>query len=108
MMIPKEQQSAYQRWELTSFGDERPSTQARRAAMAPPPVASEPEPIETVPNVVLPTAQELEAIREQARAEGYAEGLIEGRAAGHAEGYADGAKAGQAEAEGELEHLRAI
>lgn len=106
-MIPKEQQSAYQRWELTSFGDERPSTQARRAAMAPPP-APKPEPVEIVPHVVLPTAEELEAIREQARAEGYAEGLAEGRAAGHAEGYADGAHAGQVEAEGELEHLRSI
>jgi flagellar assembly protein FliH len=108
-MIPKEQQSAYQRWEMTSFGDERPSTQARRAAMAPPPApAPMPEPVEIVPNVALPTIEELEAIREQARAEGYAEGLEEGRAAGHAEGYADGAKAGQIEAEGELEHLRSI
>ena len=105
-MIPKEQQSAYQRWELTSFGDERPSTQARRAAMAPPPPA--PEPVEIVPHVALPTIEELEAIREQARAEGYAEGLAEGRAAGQAEGYADGARAGQIEAEGEVEHLRAI
>jgi flagellar assembly protein FliH len=108
-MIPKEQQSAYQRWEMTSFGDERPSTQARRAAMAPPPApAPMPEPVEIVPNVALPTIEELEAIREQARAEGYAEGLEEGRAAGHAQGYADGAKAGQIEAEGELEHLRSI
>ncbi len=106
-MIPKEQQSAYQRWEMTSFGDERPSTQARRAAMAPPspPPA---EPVEIVPHVALPTIEELEAIREQARAEGYAEGLAEGRAAGHAEGYAEGARAGQMEAEGEVEHLRAI
>ncbi|VXC66987.1 flagellar assembly protein FliH [Massilia sp. 9I] len=107
-MIPKEQQSAYQRWEMTSFGDERSSAQARRAAMAPPVPAPAPEPIEIVPNVVLPTLEELEAIREQARAEGYAEGYDEGRAAGQAEGYADGAKAGQIEAEGELEHLRAI
>lgn len=108
-MIPKEQPSAYQRWEMTSFGDERPSTQARRAAMAPPP-APEPvaPPVELAPHIALPTAEELEAIREQARAEGYAEGLQEGRAAGHAEGYADGARAGQLEAESELEHLRSI
>jgi flagellar assembly protein FliH len=105
-MIPKEQQSAYQRWEMTSFGDERPSTQARRAAMAPPPPP--PEAVEIVPHVALPTLEEIEAIREQARAEGYAEGLQEGRAAGHAEGYADGARAGQIEAESELEHLRSI
>jgi len=110
-MIPKEQQSAYQRWEMTSFGDERPSTVARRAAMAPAPApASAPpaEPIEVVPHVALPTAEELEAIREQARAEGYAEGLAEGRAEGHAQGYAEGAAQGQQEAGAELEHLRAI
>ncbi|QOY93574.1 flagellar assembly protein FliH [Massilia sp. UMI-21] len=108
-MIPKEQQSAYQRWEMTSFGDERPSTQARRAATAPPPAPEQvAQPVEIVPHIALPTAEELEALREQARAEGYAEGLAEGRAAGHAEGYADGAKTGQIEAEGELEHLRAI
>jgi flagellar assembly protein FliH len=108
-MIPKEQQSAYQRWEMTSFGDERPSTQSRRAAMAPPP-APEPvaQPVELVPHVTLPTIEEIEAIREQARAEGYAEGLEEGRAAGHAQGYADGARTGQIEAEGELEQLRSI
>ncbi|MEW6763081.1 MAG: flagellar assembly protein FliH [Pseudomonadota bacterium] len=106
-MIPKEQQSAYQRWEMTSFGDERPSTLARRAAMAPAP-APAPKPIETVPHVALPTAEELEAIREQARAEGYAEGLAEGRAEGHAQGYAEGAAQGQQEAGAELEHLRAI
>ena len=88
-MIPKEQQSAYQRWEMTSFGDERASTQARRAAMTPPPA---PEQVDIVPRIALPTIEELEAIREQARAEGYA----------------DGARAGQIEAEGELEHLRAI
>jgi flagellar assembly protein FliH len=108
-MIPKEQQSAYQRWEMTSFGDERPSTVARRAAMAPPPApAAMAEPVEIVHKVPMPTAEELEAIREQARAEGYAEGLEEGRAAGRVQGYADGAAAGELESGAELEHLRAI
>ena len=102
-MIPKEQQSAYQRWEMTSFGDERLDTQARRAAMAPPSPTAR-QAVETVPHIALPTAEELEALREQARADG----LEEGRAAGHAEGYADGARAGQMEAESELEHLRTI
>ncbi|WP_229422853.1 flagellar assembly protein FliH [Telluria aromaticivorans] len=111
-MIPKEQQSAYQRWEMTSFGDERPSTVARRAAMAPPAAPAAPavnvDAGEIVRNVPMPTAEELEAIREQARAEGYAEGLLEGQAAGQAQGYADGAAAGQLEASAELEHLRSI
>jgi flagellar assembly protein FliH len=86
-------QSAYQRWEMASFGDERPSTAARRA-----PAAAPPEP--AAPLVVLPTAAELEAIREAARSEG----LEEGRAAGHEEGLA----AGRAAAAAELEHLRTI
>lgn len=108
-MIPKEQQSAYQRWEMTSFGDERPSAVARRAALAPAPApVQEPEPIEIVPHVALPTLEEIEAIREQARAEGHAEGLAEGRAEGHAQGYAEGSALGQQEAGAELEHLRAI
>jgi flagellar assembly protein FliH len=53
---------------------------------------------------VLPSEEELAAIREAARAEGYAAG----REAGHAEGYSDGMAAGQREAALELEQLRAI
>ena len=114
-------QGAFKRWEMTSFGDERPSTlaarikekeeeenRARAAAAnaaaarvqqfaagqaAPPP-----------PAVQLPTAAELDAIREQARAEGYAEGREEGRAAGHAEAF----EAGRVEAAAELQSLRAV
>ncbi|MBV7536884.1 flagellar assembly protein FliH [Duganella sp. sic0402] len=97
----KESQPAFQRWEMTSFGDERPSTLALREAeqreidaenarleaeqrvqaaleaqqeqmeMGPPP----PPPIE------YPTVEELEAIREDARQDGYQEG----HAAGHAD-----------------------
>jgi flagellar assembly protein FliH len=90
--MPKEMQSAYQRWEMASFGDERPSAVAKRAQAEPTP------PLE--PALVLPTAAELEAIREAARLEG----LEEGRAAGHADGLA----AGREEAAIELEHLRSI
>lgn len=90
--MPKEMQSAYQRWEMASFGDERPSTAARRAAAAPSEAA--------VPLLALPTAEELEAIREAARSEG----LEEGRAAG----YADGLAAGHAAAAAELEHLQSV
>ena len=82
--IPKEQQTAYQRWEMKSFGDNRSST--KEAATA---AASNKLTIEQ-------TAQ----LREEARAKGYAEGLAEGRAAGLAQG--------RAEAAGEMSHLRAI
>jgi flagellar assembly protein FliH len=84
--MPKEQQSAYQRWEMNSFGDERPSVVAARPP--PPPV------------LVGPSDQELAAIREEARLIGYDEG--------HNAGYADGLAIGRAEAAGELEHLRTI
>jgi flagellar assembly protein FliH len=93
-MIPKEHQTAYQRWEMTSFGDERPSTLAKQAPPPPPPAAP-PEPL-----IQLPTAEELEAIRAAARAEGYDEG--------QAAGYADGVNAGQAQARAELAHLQTI
>ena len=122
--IPKEQQSAFQRWEMTSFGDERPSVIALRDAeqrerdlenarlaaeqrlhealmaqqeqmeMGPPP----PPPAE------YPTVEELDAIREQSRLEGQEQGYEEGRAAGHADALAEG-KIATAE---ELVHVRAI
>jgi flagellar assembly protein FliH len=76
-------QTAYQRWEMNSFGDERPSAVAKR-----PP---EPE---------LPSEETLAAIREEARLIGYDEG--------HAAGYADGMAIGRADAARELEHLQSI
>lgn len=116
----KDLQGAFKRWEMTSFGDERPSTLAARikekeaeeraAASAAASRAQQAQQFAAeqaaaaVPAVQLPTAAELEAIREQARAEGYAEGLEEGRAAGHAEAY----QAGRVEAAEELQSLRAV
>ena len=81
---PKEMQTAYQRWEMNSFGDDRPSAQAKRA---PPPPAP-------------PDESELEAIREQARADGHDQGLQAG--------YAEGLAIGRTEAQGELEQLKAV
>ncbi len=119
-MLPKEQQSAFQRWEMTSFGDERPSVIALREAeqrqrdaeqaqldaeqrvqealqeqqealeMGPPP----PPPMD------YPTVEELEAIREQARQDGYDEG--------HAAGHADAIEAGKLVTAEQLEHLRSL
>jgi len=116
MAIPKEQQSAYQRWEMASFGDERPSTLARRAAEAAASAPASLSPAGGMPGLpldyALPSVEELEAMREAARQEGFAQGLEEGRAQGvaegRAEGYAAGAEAGQQQAAEELEQLRAI
>ena len=111
MAISKDQQSAYQRWEMTSFGDERPSTLAQRAAEAEKAAASArayAPPPPPQPAIQLPTAEELEAIRAAAREEGYAEGLEAGQAEGHAAGYEEGLTLGRAEAAEELEHLRQL
>jgi flagellar assembly protein FliH len=112
MAISKEFQSAYQRWEMTSFGDERPSTLAQRAAEAEKVAAAaaaarayEPPPQPAIP---MPTVDEIEAIRAAAREEGYAEGLDAGQAEGHAAGYEEGLALGRAEAAEELDHLRQL
>ena len=80
---PKEQQSAYQRWEMNSFGDERPSVVAKRP-QAP----------------SLPSQDVIAGIQEEARLIGYDEG--------HAAGYADGLAIGRAAAAAELEHIQSI
>jgi len=107
--MSKDTQGAFKRWEMTSFGDERPSSLAARiqaeeraaaSAAAAAAVAAAP----VAPVMQLPTAAEMEALREGARADGYAEGLEEGREAGRAEGY----EAGRAEMALEMESLRAV
>jgi flagellar assembly protein FliH len=89
--------TAYKRWEMTSFGDERPSTVARQEA-------EHKALIETAQLLKLPTEQELSDIRDNAHTEGYEEG----RAAGHAEGLAAGLAEGRAHAAEELARLREI
>jgi flagellar assembly protein FliH len=68
-LTPKERQTAYQRWELASFGEV-----AQPAAPVPaPPSLSE-------------FAQQIAEARESARAEGYAAGLEQGKSAGLQQG----------------------
>lgn len=110
--MSKDTQGAFKRWEMTSFGDERPSSLAARiqaeeraaAAAASAAAAAAAAAVPAVPAMQLPTAAELEALREGARAEGYEEGLQEGREAGRAEAY----EAGRADMALEAESLRAI
>lgn len=68
MAIPKEQQTAYQRWEMSSFGDDRPSP----AMMAKPKKKLE-EPSEAVNQI-------LENIRKEAYTKGMQEGFAVGMA----------------------------
>ncbi len=95
-VLPKEQQSAYQRWELASFGDERPSAlkakiEAEAKAMA--------KAKDAGPSIA-DLAEQISTAREAARQQGYADGLEAGRAAGLEQGRAQAAQ--------ELVHLRQI
>jgi flagellar assembly protein FliH len=122
MAISKDNAAGFKRWEMTSFGDERPSTLAQRAAAreseereahatlaaAAAARAAAREQAQSVPSITMPTVEEIESMREAARQEGYAEGHAEGLSAGHASGYQDGLDQGRAEAAGELTHLQDI
>lgn len=94
-IIPKEDSDIFQRWQLVSLDGEHL------------PEAAEPEEIATDPppsEVVLPTVEEVEAIRRQAHDEGRAEGRAEGRQEGYDAGYAEG----QAHAAQEVAQLAAL
>lgn len=115
--IPKEQQTAFQRWEMKSFGDFRPSAVAAREAEAAAQAALSPQPQplhaeagdehyleQEPPPPEYPTDEELAAIREQARIDGYDKGY----AAGHAEGHADAIALGKEATDLELAPLREL
>ncbi len=78
--LPKEQQTAYQRWEMASFDEVRP-------VLAPVPAAPPPIPQPSEESIAEFNAQ-LEVLRNEAWQQGYAEGADEGRAAGLIEGRA--------------------
>lgn len=83
-VIPKEQLTAYQRWELGSFDAAHPEA---KPVETPPPAPPEPEAVLSVP---LPTAEDIERIQREAWEEGRDMGFAEGRAAGYEEGYKSG------------------
>jgi flagellar assembly protein FliH len=82
-LIPKEQLSAYQRWELASFNEEK--------------VVAPPKPSEEEIRV---QQEELSRIREEAQQQGYT--------AGYEDGHGEGLEAGRAEAAQENALLREI
>ncbi|MDQ1832648.1 flagellar assembly protein FliH [Massilia scottii] len=93
--LPKELQTAYQRWEMNSF-DRVPEPEPVYLPAEPQPEALPDEP----PAPAWPTEDELAAIREQARLEGFE--------AGHAAGYADALALGREENAGEIANLQSI
>lgn len=88
-VIPKEQLTAYQRWELGSFDPPRPVPPP-----APPPPPPPPAP-EDVLSVAMPTAEDLERIQQEAWKEAYEQGYAEGEKAGREAGYEAGFKTGE-------------
>lgn len=78
--LPKEQQTAYQRWEMASFEDDRrnPVNPDRRTASS-------------IEAAAAAQAEQTAMTLEAARREGYAAGLEQGRAAGLQEGRAQAA-----------------
>jgi len=77
--IPLERQTPWQRYEMASFGDNRPTAVARSVAEKAARSALQQQ-----------LSEQIAASRRQARDEGHAEGHAEGYAAGHAEGLAQG------------------
>ena len=116
MVISKDFQPMFKRWEMTSFGDERASAVAERERQAAEAAAAHAQAMAAQRESATPPApaapaigeEELEAIREAARQQGYAEGFEAGQASGHASGYEEGMQLGRAEAGDELAHLQSI
>lgn len=101
-VIPKEKQSAYQRWEMESFGEqEMLATNNAAVEHARATAAAEKERLAEI-------ARKLDEDREEARAEGYAAGLSEGRKAGIEDGRTAGIAEGRLQAEQERQLLRQI
>jgi flagellar assembly protein FliH len=87
--LPKEKQSAYERWELASFseGSSHVSTSIRPSSIqAPAPSKGQ--------------IEQLEVVREQAKREGYAAGFAQGRS--------EAQEAGRAETKREVANLRRL
>ena len=79
--VPKEKQSAYQRWEMDSL--ETPECLEKDQDLeAGNPIEEEPE----LNKVALPTEEEVAAVFQRAKAEGYEAGFQEGNAAGYRAG----------------------
>ncbi len=82
-VIPKEQLTAYQRWELAAFDDA--SVPATGHPLRPAETEQHPLPSPDS-KVVLPTAEEIERLHQEAWQDGYQLGVEEGRKAGLAAG----------------------
>lgn len=83
MIIPKEELTNVQRWQIGSFEPKRPSEAPSSPVESSSEAESAPETTEQPFN--LPTAEDIERMHEEARASGYQAGFAEGRTAGEEE-----------------------
>jgi len=90
-VIPKEQLTAYQRWELAPFDEDASSNRMAQARIQESAIDKESD------KVILPTAEEVERLHQDAWQEGYNLGQEEGRKAG----FEAGRQAGE-------EHIRQL
>jgi flagellar assembly protein FliH len=107
-VIPKEKLTAYQRWELASFDDDRPSRQGAQETAK----TAEQLVAEEAARQVEEHNRTLEAERVAAYSAGLEEGRTvgfeQGKAAGFEQGHADGLAQGRAEAADERTQLQHI
>jgi flagellar assembly protein FliH len=82
-VIPKEQLTAYQRWELAAFDE---AAEPANTPLATPSPENQNEAASADEKVVLPTAEDIERLHQEAWQEGYQLGMEEGRKAGMAAG----------------------
>lgn len=89
-VIPKGELSAFQRWEMTSFNDEKPAQLAEQITLA------------------KARLDDANALKEQARTDGYALGYQEGYAAGLIEGKIDGYTESKTEVNDQIAKLQEL
>lgn len=90
-VIPKEQLTAYQRWELAAFEEHGQAVSPEFAGQSPQGLPNAGEGDASL-HVTLPTAEELERLHQEAWQEGYNLGMEEGRKAGFEAGRQEGEK----------------
>lgn len=95
--VPKEKLTAYQRWEMDSFETPDGPQEAQEAESS---IQADSE----VPQVTLPTAEDVAAILQSAKEEGYAAGWQEGNTAG----YTEGRSIAESEVKAEVAHIQAL
>lgn len=120
-VIPKEQLTAYQRWELEAFErhdaqfevEELPSEEEEDEAHEDIELDDDEDEEELVEITevelpAFPTAEEIEKIHQDAHAQGYQTGFEEGRAAGYTDGLTTGRIEGMAQAKPDVAQFQEI